>query len=596
MTETLSVPDTSRVRPAETEGLFLWLWRGYLRKHWRLLAVAMVLMAIEGASLALFASMMQPMFDQVFVQKQSDKLWEVGLVVLAIFIARAITSMGHRIILTRINERTAAEIRSDLLAHLMRLDGRFHQENPPGYLIERVQGDVTAINQIWAGIVTGLGRDLVSVVALFGVALGIDWRWTLIALVGIPLLVAPSLLVQRYIRKRARRSREVAARMSIRLDEVFHGISAIKLNALEPYQTARYDALIADRVRTEVKTAAGQAAIPALIDVMTGIGFLGVLLFGGAEIIAGDKTVGQFMAFFTAMSLAFEPLRRLGNITGLWQSAAASIERMRAIFDAEPTLVSPPRPIAAPLGAPEIVLTDVHLAYGDLPVLRGATFTAAAGKTTAMVGASGAGKSTVFNVLTRLVDPQTGTVTIGGVPTQGMTIQDLRGLFSVVTQDALLFDETLRDNILLGRKDVSAARLTEVIEAAHVADFLPQLPDGLDSPAGPRGSALSGGQRQRVAIARALLRDTPVLLLDEATSALDTRSEAIVQSALERLSHGRTTLVIAHRLSTVRAAHSIVVMDQGRVVDQGTHDELLDRGGIYADLYHLQFRAESDVA
>jgi len=306
--------------------------------------------------------------------------------------------------------------------------------------------------------------------------------------------------------------------------------------------------------------------------------------------------VGQFMAFFTAMSLAFEPLRRLGNISGLWQMAAASVERMRAIFAAEPTLTSPARPVAPPRGAPEIVLKDVRLAYGDLPVLRGASFTAAAGRTTALVGASGAGKSTVFNLLTRLVDPQSGAITIGGIPTTAMALGDLRGLFSVVTQDALLFDETIRENILLGRRDVSDARLGEVLDAAHVSEFLPQLGQGLDTPAGPRGSALSGGQRQRVAIARALLRDTPILLLDEATSALDTRSEAMVQDALDRLAHGRTTLVIAHRLSTVRAAHSIVVMEAGRVVDQGRHEDLLARGGVYADLHALQFRDRSEVS
>ncbi len=570
--------------------LFLWLWRTYLRRHWPLLLAALLLMAVEGGSLALFASQMEPMFDRVFVAGDGSAMWEIGAIVIAIFFARAVTSMAHRIILTRITERTAAELRADLLAHLMRLDGAFHQSHPPGYLIERVQGDVGAINRVWNTIVTGVGRDLVAVLSLFAVALSVDWRWTLLALVGIPLLIAPSLVVQRYIRRRAARAREVAAKMSVRLDEVFHGINAIKLNALEPYQTARYDALIADRVKTEVRAAAGQATIPALIDIMTGIGFVGVLVYGGSEIIAGEKTVGQFMAFFTAMSLAFEPLRRLGNITGLWQSAAASVERMRSLLAARPTLTSPAKPLRPPQGAPEIRLTDVHLAYGDLPVLRGASFTAAAGKTTALVGASGAGKSTVFNLLTRLIDPQSGTVTLGGIPTTAMALTDLRALFSVVTQDALLFDETIRENILLGRKDISDARLSDVLDAAHVSEFLPALSQGLDTPAGPRGSALSGGQRQRVAIARALLRDTPILLLDEATSALDTRSESMVQSALDRLSEGRTTLVIAHRLSTVRAAHSIVVMDQGRVVDQGTHDDLLARGGLYADLHALQFK------
>jgi subfamily B ATP-binding cassette protein MsbA len=234
----------------------------------------------------------------------------------------------------------------------------------------------------------------------------------------------------------------------------------------------------------------------------------------------------------------------------------------------------------------------VSLNYGDLPILRGASFTAAAGRTTALVGASGAGKSTIFNALTRLVDTAGGRVMIDDVPVDQMDLAALRGLFSVVTQDAALFDETLRDNILLGQTDIPDDRLTAVLDAAHVTDFLPQLPQGLDSSAGPRGSNLSGGQRQRVAIARALLRDTPILLLDEATSALDTKSESLVQGALEKLSVGRTTLVIAHRLSTVRNADSIVVMDHGRVVDQGTHEALLERGGIYADLYAMQFKSK----
>ena len=583
----MSTAQTDPTPPAS--GLLVWLWRGYLAVYWRWLVLALILMAVEGGTLGLFAAMMQPMFDDIFVKGQTASLWFVGFGVMGIFIARAITSVSQKVILTRINETSSGAIRADLLAHVMQLDGSFHQANPPGTLIERVQGDVAAVGLVWSGLITGLGRDLISVITLFGVAIWVDWRWTLIALVGVPILIAPSLLLQRYIRKRARASREIAGRMSTRLDEVFHGIAPIKLNGLEPYQSARYSALIGQRIRTETRAALGTAAIPGLIDIMTGIGFLGVLYYGGSEIIAGQKTVGQFMSFFTAISLAFEPLRRLGNISGVWQTAAASIERIRALLAIRPKLTSPAQPATIPPGVPEIALHDVHMAFGDLGVLHGVSFTAQAGKTTALVGASGAGKSTIFSLLTRLADAQSGTVTINGVASTALDLATLRGLFSVVTQDALLFDESLRDNILLGR-DVTDAHLNRVLQAAHVADFLPGLPGGLDSPAGPRGSNLSGGQRQRIAIARALLRDTPVLLLDEATSALDTRSESIVQTALEQLSQGRTTLVIAHRLSTVRNADKIVVLDKGRVADQGTHDALLARGGLYADLYNMQFK------
>ena len=569
--------------------LFAWLWRDYLRPHRTLFFAALVLMAIEGSMLGFLSWMIQPMFDDVFVQGETDTLWWVGIGILLIFCVRAVSASGQKILMTRLTQLSAAAMRNHLLRHIMDLDSSYHQTNPPGQLIERVQGDVTAVNQIWSGIATGIGRDVIALIALFGVAISVDGLWTLIALIGVPFLVLPSLAAQAYVRKRASVARALAGRMATRLDEVFHGINPIKLNTLEAYQADRYAALQDDRVKAEVKAATGQAAVPALIDIMTGIGFLGVLIFGGSEIIAGEKTVGQFMSFFTAMSLAFEPLRRLGAMSGQWQTAAASIDRIQSVLLAKPSLVSPAQALPTPAGAPTITFNNVSLEYGDLPVLRGASFTAQAGQTTALVGASGAGKSTVFNVLTRLVDPKEGTVTIADTAVNAIALPALRRLFSVVAQDAALFDESLRDNLLLGRTDVTDSQLQTVLDAAHVSDFLGNLPAGLDSPAGPRGSNLSGGQRQRVAIARALLRDTPILLLDEATSALDTKSEAVVQAALEKLSVGRTTLVIAHRLSTVRNADSIIVMDQGRVVDQGTHDALLERGGLYADLYNLQF-------
>ena len=575
---------------------FGWLWRHYLRRYRWIIAVAVVMMAIEGGMLGLLSYLIKPMFDRVFIGGDTGALWVVGLVIMAIFLIRAATSAGQRILLQSASQRAAAAMRSDLLIHLMQLDSAYHQVNPPGQLIERLQGDVTVVNQSWAAILVGLGRDAVTVVVLFGVALAADWRWTLIALVGTPFLVLPALLAQAYVRRRSVTARDMAGRMATRLDEVFHGINPIKLNALERYQSRRYDDLADARVAAEVRATAGQAAVPAMIDVMTGVGFFAVMIYGGGEIISGNKTVGEFMSFFTAMALVFDPLRRLGQTSGQWQVATASIDRLRGVLAERATLTSPAAPRPAPRDAPEITLRDVALQYGDLPVLRGATFTAAAGRTTALVGASGAGKSTVFNVLTRLVDARSGDVLIDGIPVKHMALPDLRALFSVVTQDAALFDETLRDNILLGRTDIPDDRLAAVLDAAHVTDFLPQLAHGIDSPAGPRGSNLSGGQRQRVAIARALLRDTPILLLDEATSALDTRSEALVQEALERLSVGRTTLVIAHRLSTVRNADSIVVMDQGRVVDQGTHDALLERGGIYADLYAMQFKSNEGDA
>ncbi|MEM8577162.1 MAG: ABC transporter ATP-binding protein [Pseudomonadota bacterium] len=560
-----------------------------------MMGVAAIFMILEGSMLGALSWLMQPMFDDVFTQGNVGTLYWVCALVVGIFVVRAVSSVAQKVLLTTIAQRTSAAIRQDLLAHVMRLDGAFHQAHPPGFLIQRVQSDVNAVGDVWKAVILGAGRDFIGLIVLVGVAISVDPIWALLAGIGVPLLVLPAAIAQRYVRDRAREARDLGATLSTRLDEVFHGIVQVKLNALEAYQSKQYSTLTRRFVRTEVRAAFGGAAIPAMIDIMSGIGFMAVILYGGAEIIAGDKTIGQFMTFFTAMGFAFDPLRRLGAIAGLWQVAAAAIERIKALADAPITLLSAAEPAPRPEGMPDITLDDVHLAYGDTKVIRGLSLNAAPGQTTALVGASGAGKSTLFNLLTRLVDPDAGAVLIGGVATTDLALDDLRGIFSVVTQEALLFDETLRENILLGRTDVTDERLQEVLDAAHVSDFAKDLPQGLDTPVGPRGSALSGGQRQRVVIARALLRDTPVLLLDEATSALDAQSEKVVQAALDRLAKGRTTLVIAHRLSTIRGADKIAVMDRGQVVDEGTHQDLLARGGIYADLYRLQFEGGKEV-
>jgi ABC-type multidrug transport system fused ATPase/permease subunit len=568
--------------------LFLWLWRGYLRRHMWVLAIIVVLMMIEGSMVGGLAWMMQPLFDGVFVGGSKSQLWMVGGIVLGLFLIRGVLSVVHRVLMTKIAKQSVADLQNDLLRHLLQLDLSFFSCYAPGYLMERVNGDVQAVAGIWALLVRGAARDLIGLVSLFAVMLSIDWLWTVAALVGAPLLLFPSLVAQRYTRKQAVKAREVAANMATRLNEAFHGVGTIKLNGLERYYTDRYRALTKRQIEVEVKTLFGTAVIPSLVDVMSGIGFACVIIYGGYEIISGAKTVGQFMAFFSALGLAFEPLRRLAGISGLINAASVSIQRMRDIFNHQPTLLGPdnPKPVQ-PFG--DIEFKNVSLEFGETPVLRHVSFRAPAGKTTAIVGASGAGKTTIFNALTRLYAHSSGAITISGLANTEIDPSALRTCISVVSQDSLLFDETLGENITLDARDTDPSKLDEVVAAAHVGDFLPSLAQGMDTEVGPRGSNLSGGQRQRVAIARALLRDTPILLLDEATSALDTQSEVLVQNALEKLSKNRTTLVIAHRLSTIVSADHIIVMDRGRVIEQGTHTELIAAGGHYSDLCRLQF-------
>ena len=568
---------------------FARLWREYLGAHVWWIVLAAILMVIEGSTLGLLSYMLQPMFDVVFVEGRESAIWLVASGIFALFAIRAVTGLIQRVIMTRVSFRASTNMQVDLLRHVLNLDSGFHSKSSPGLLIERVQGDVMSIQQHWNVIITGAGRDFISLISLLAVAISIDWKWTFVAIVGAPLLLLPSIAVQRYIRRKSIFLRDVAGKRTTRLDEIFHGITPIKLNRMEDYQTSHFSELSDTWVDATVKTSAGQASVPGLVDIAVGFGFFCVLIYGGPEIIAGEKTIGQFMSFFTAMALAFQPLRRLGGVAGYWEMMQASLGRIYTLFDTTPNVRDTATVPVPKVENATINFDAVSLSYDQKHIINRLSFELEPGSTTAFVGQSGAGKSTVFNLLTRLVDPNQGVISLNGLNLKDMPLQDLRAQFSVVSQDALLFDETLRENVLLGRTDVSDAKLKQVLDDANVSDFLTNLPDGLDTQVGARGSNLSGGQRQRVAIARALLRDTPILLLDEATSALDAESEKIVQSALDRLSQGRTTLIIAHRLSTIRNADRIIVMEKGQLAETGTHDELVNAGGIYANLHGLQF-------
>lgn len=579
-------PQTPSLPERRSLHLMARLWREHVLRYWPVLVLATVLMSIEGAALGAFAWMVKPLFDELFAAQSLDGIWKVVAVIGLLFLFRAVAGFVQRTIMAALGLKVTTQLQTRLVRHLLTLDGATFTRYPPGEMIERVRGDTQTLQSAAATILLSFGRDMVALVALSVVMLGNDWKWTLVALVGLPLMVIPMTLLLKVIRRTAFAARDAAADLTTRLDEMFHGIQTIKVNRLEAHETARFDKSVRGYLRQMIRSNAGQAANPSLIDLMSGIGFVAVTLFGASAIVEGEKSVGDFMSFITALSLMFDPLKRLSNIAGSLQSAAASLERIYTLLDLAPMIQSPQNP--KPMATGDVVFEDVHFAYGDLPVLRGISFRAEAGKTTAIVGPSGAGKTTIFALLTRLIDPSGGQVTIGGTATTAVDLAALRDHIAVVGQEAALFDESIADNIAMGRLKATPDAIEAAAQNAAVMEFARALPDGLGTRVGPRGSSLSGGQRQRVAIARAMLKDAPVLLLDEPTSALDTASEALVQQALARLSQGRTTLVIAHRLSTIRDADKIVVMDQGRVIEEGSHADLMALGGTYARLVALQ--------
>lgn len=563
------------------------LWQSYLRQHIKWIMVAGVLVVIEGSALGLLSYLVKPLFDLVFVQgSEGDVVW-IAMAIFIVFTARALGGLGQRVITATIGLRVITGMQKEMLSHLVRLDTAFFSNYSPGALIDRVRGDTEVLKGFASTALLNLGRDTITLIALLTVAFMVDWRWALFALFGLPLLSYPISLLRKQILRTTRSSRQVSSMLSMRLDEIFHGVNAIKQNNLEQHQDTLFKDEIARFFKYQRRSEIAKAGMPAMIDLVAGFGFVAVVIYGGQEIIDGEKSVGDFMSFFTAMALIFDPLRRLSNISGAFQAASASLERIYAVLDLTPSVKNPvdPQPAPADMAQRDVVFDHVHFSYGDNQVLKDLSLVAPAGKMTALVGASGAGKSTLFNLLTRLVDVGQGEVRLGDRPLPQFNLNTLRSQFAIVSQDSALFDETIRQNILLGKLDATDEELQQAAKEARVLEFTDTLPEGLEALAGPRGSNLSGGQRQRVAIARALLRDAPILLLDEATSALDTRTEKLIQETLETLARRKTTLVIAHRLSTVMNADVIHVLDEGVVVESGTHAELLALQGRYFRLY-----------
>ena len=571
--------------------LFKWIWSDYLKDFKGMIIIAIILMIIEGSTFGLLSYFIEPMFDQVFAKGDHTAIKWVSLSVAGIFILRAFSAFFNKLVTIYIGQKVVAAIQKNMVRHLLTFSPNFFQENSPGSLIERVRGDTAVVERIWATVLAGSFRDLIAVFSLLIVAISIDPIWAMIALLGAPLLVIPVFFLRKLIQKTSRNSRSAAADLATRLDEIFHGISSIKLINGEKREHSKFANRLNKFVTNSISSEAGVAAIPSLMDIIAGIGFVGVLTYGGYQIIEGTKTVGEFMSFFTAIALLFEPIRRLGTIGGAWQTVFTNLERIRNIFDLDADIV--PSQTNQPKGVNftnDIKFDNVHLSVNEKDILHGITFTAQAEKTTAIVGPSGAGKTTLFNLIGRLIDPDKGNVEIGNISVKDISLEELRHNLSYVSQDSWLFDESIEENIKIGNPNASPEDYKKAIVSANANDFIDEMPNKEKTPVGPRGSNLSGGQRQRIAIARAILRNTPILLLDEPTSALDNEAESQITKTISSLSGGRTTLIIAHKISTIKDSDHIIVLDNGLIIDQGTHSDLIDRCETYKSLYEIENR------
>ena len=575
--------------------LFKWFWSLYVREHFGLLFTALIFMSIEGSMLGLLSYSIKFLFDNVLVSKDTSSILIVAVVIFSIFSIRAIAGFVHRLLTVNVCQKIIKVIQDRMVAHLLNMDVGFHQKNSPGILMDRVRADSKALSESVGEAFMTVGRDGFSLISLLAVVFFIDWKWSLIAFLGIPFLVLPILLLQGLVRSRAGENRDYESKANVRLDEIFHGITDIKLNRAEGRERNKFFDILQLTHKVRLRLEAGMAGIPAMIDVIAAIGFLAVMVFGAIDITSGSKTIGEFMSFFTAMALIFEPLRRLSNVSGNIQVAMASLERVFKIFEEKSSIVFPTlSSVEKKFDKIGIEFDSVHFSYEDKKVLENITFGIEEGTSNAIVGYSGSGKTTLFNLITRLIDPSSGLIKLNGINIKDFCLNDLRSLISVVRQDRMVFDETILENIRFGKPTASDGEIREAAKMAYVDEFTNELKDGLNTVVGPRGSTLSGGQRQRISIARAFLRASPLLLLDEPTSALDSKSEELIQKSLSNLAKHSTTITIAHRLSTIVDSDKVLVLDNGKIVGQGKHSKLLLENSLYSNLFKSQVEKKND--
>jgi subfamily B ATP-binding cassette protein MsbA len=589
----------ARGRPAEhaTWPLLRRLVRDHVRQHWVKLLMAFACMAVAAGTAAGNAWLMQPMLDRVFVGHDERLLYIIPAAVVAMAIAKGIAGYGQAVLMVTVGQRIVADIQNAMFARMMRADIAFFHANPTGTLVARFINDAGMMRSAATSILAGLGKELVTAIALVALMFHQDWVLALVSVGVFPFLVQPLSRLGRRMRRVSTNTQVEVGRLTTLLDQVFQGARHVKAYGMEAHEQRRAESVI-ERLYQLVQRAQRVRSIPSpLMETLGGMAVAGVILYGGHQVLIGARTPGAFFSFITAMLLAYQPMKVLASLNIGLQEGLAAASRIFTMLDLEPEIRD--RPGAAPLriAGGEIRFSDASFDYpGGARALDRIDLLVPAGKTVALVGASGAGKSTILNLIPRFYDVGGGGIAIDGTDIRDVTLASLRGAIALVSQEVSLFDDSIRANIAYGRPGASEDEIVAAARAAAADGFIRELPHGYDTEAGEHGIKLSGGQRQRIAIARAMLKNAPMLLLDEATSALDTESERHVQAALRQLMRGRTTLVIAHRLSTVIDADLIYVVDHGRIIEHGTHAELLHRGGAYARLYTLQFAGQDRLA
>ena len=562
----------------------------YGRRHlWPGFSLALFFNFLYGASTGFVPLVIRYLFDDILPSSDRSRLYLAPVIILVVIVLRAVSQYLGAYLTETVGQSITADLRHQLAERILDLPQSYVDRNSSTVLVSRVLTDVSLVK---SGIVDGFSsifNDSLTLLVLVCVAFYQDWLLSLIAFILFPFAILPILNSSKKVRRHSSKGQLSLAKLASFLQESVIGLRVVKIFGMQAYELSRFDQENQSVLRAALKTTRAKLANQPLMEVIGAIGFSAVLVYGGENVIAGTRTTGNFFAFLTSLYLCYAPFKGIARSNSILQQGASAANDLFNILDTKPDPPEASSPKSLNSISSALVARNVCFAYGDDLVIDELSLELPCGSTVALVGSSGGGKSTIIDLFCRFYDPSSGVITIDGIDIRQLSLASLRSLISVVDQNTFLFNDSVANNIAYGLASASAPRIEAAARAANAHDFIIQLPEGYATLIGENGTMLSGGQRQRIAIARALIKDAPLLFLDEATSALDSASEQVVQEALDRLMADRTTLVVAHRLSTVVNADCICVIAGGRVVESGNHATLLARGGTYADLFSTQF-------
>jgi len=562
----------------------------YMRPYWKAFIFAFVCMVVVSATTGLTAWIVQPVLDDIFIKKDVFMLKLLPFAVVVLYLGRGIFRYLATYTMNSIGIVVVMKIRNDLYNHLQTLSLNFFHGKRTGELMSRITSDVSLIEGSASNLLSDFIREILSMAGLIFVIFYRDWELAVIALLVFPPSLYFLVKIGEKLKRLSRKSQEKMADMASVLQENFTGIRVIKAFNKEEYESRRFSEENSRFFNLAKKTIKYVEISSPLMEFVGAFGLAMIIWYGGMKVINDQISPGSFFSFMAALFMLYAPVRKLSRSNNKLQQAIAAALRVFYIIDTKPEIVDKDDAVALPSLSKRIEFKDVGFRYDTEPVLKDINLKINKGEIIAIVGVSGVGKTTLVDLIPRFYDVTEGSIKIDDIDIRNVTLKSLRDQIGIVTQETFLFNQTVRYNIAYGNQDAFQEKIIQAAKAAYADDFIMKMPDQYDTVIGERGVKLSGGQRQRIAIARALIKDPPILILDEATSSLDTESEQIVQKALQNLMKNRTTFVIAHRLSTIVRADRIVVLDEGTIIDIGSHEELLKRGGLYHKLHEMQFQ------